>query len=105
MRESQGIDAGQIWGGCVTLSVLIFLLPKGPAMAVFAPRNTIVTHLEQAPRIVITAHEKPDGDAVGAALGLWHLLRAAGRPAVVAGLEGARPRLRFLPGLAQNVAA
>ena len=74
-------------------------------MAVSAPPNTIVTHLEQAPRIVITAHEKPDGDAVGAALGLWHLLRAAGRPAVVAGLEGARPRLRFLPGLAQNVAA
>ncbi len=33
--------------------------------------------------IVITTHHKPDGDALGSSLGLWHFLNALGKKAVV----------------------
>ena len=39
--------------------------------------------LTRARRIVITAHENPDGDAIGSSLGLMHVLRGMGKEAVV----------------------
>ncbi|MBL7942246.1 MAG: bifunctional oligoribonuclease/PAP phosphatase NrnA [Flavobacteriales bacterium] len=36
-----------------------------------------------ASKIVITTHKSPDGDAIGSSLALWHLLREAGKQAVV----------------------
>jgi phosphoesterase RecJ-like protein len=40
-----------------------------------------------AHRIVIASHPKPDGDAIGSALGLKHILLQAGKDAVATGLE------------------
>lgn len=74
-------------------------------MGVLSIPEHILTCLTAARRIIITAHEKPDGDAIGAALGLWHLLSRAGCPAVVAGVADVRPRLSFLAGLDSVVAA
>jgi len=49
-------------------------------------------------RVVITAHVRPDGDAIGAALGLCLALQAAGRQAVCAGLEPIDDAFDFLEG-------
>lgn len=35
--------------------------------------------IENAEKIVITPHLNPDGDAIGSALGLWHVLKALGK--------------------------
>jgi len=35
--------------------------------------------LEASDRIVITTHKSPDGDAIGSSLGLWHILKTAGK--------------------------
>lgn len=34
--------------------------------------------LSENPKILITTHRKPDGDAMGSSLGLWHFLRGRG---------------------------
>ena len=39
--------------------------------------------LEQRKKIVVTMHQKPDGDAMGAALGLYHFLKLAGHEVFV----------------------
>ena len=43
----------------------------------------VLETLMSAKSIVITAHELPDGDAVGSCLGLWSLLKAKGKEAAV----------------------
>ncbi|MBQ7516403.1 MAG: bifunctional oligoribonuclease/PAP phosphatase NrnA [Schwartzia sp.] len=54
--------------------------------------------LMAAQRVLITAHVNPDGDAVGASLGLAALLREKGKTATVV-LDDKLPRnLAFLPG-------
>lgn len=55
--------------------------------------------VEKHDRIVLTCHMRPDGDAVGSVLGLWHLLKALGKnPSVV--VPDRIPRsLQFLPGV------
>lgn len=47
-------------------------------------------------RIALTAHVRPDGDAVGSCWGLAHLLRAQGWHAVPVNLTPIPPRLQFL---------
>jgi len=37
--------------------------------------NTLLAKLEQAKRVVIITHTNPDGDAMGSALGWWHVLK------------------------------
>lgn len=54
--------------------------------------------LDNASRIVLTCHVRPDGDAIGSTLGLWHLLRAMGKDAVVVVPDKAPATLSFLPG-------
>lgn len=58
--------------------------------------EAIVELLRTCSRVAITAHEKPDGDALGASLGLARILRADGRDAFVYGLEPLAGRYRFL---------
>jgi len=43
----------------------------------------IYPYLGQAKRVVITMHQKPDGDAMGSALALFHFLKSLGHDAVV----------------------
>lgn len=59
------------------------------AMALIAP----------AQRIALLAHEHPDGDCLGSALGLAHMLRELGKTCVPACADAAPPDFSFLPGI------
>jgi phosphoesterase RecJ-like protein len=48
---------------------------------------------------VITSHMRPDGDAIGSALGLFHLLEAIGKQATVVFTDAIPEVYRFLPGV------
>lgn len=54
--------------------------------------------IEDSERIVLTCHVRPDGDAIGSTLGLWHLLRRLGKEATVVVPDKAPAVLSFLPG-------
>lgn len=56
----------------------------------------VLESLTDAGVVAITAHVRPDGDALGAALGLQGILRARGIDARVVGLEPVSPRYAFL---------
>jgi phosphoesterase RecJ-like protein len=49
-------------------------------------------------RIVLTGHVRPDGDAVGSTLGLWHLLTRLGKRASVVMPDQPPRSLAFMPG-------
>ncbi|PKQ29048.1 MAG: DHH family phosphoesterase, partial [Actinobacteria bacterium HGW-Actinobacteria-10] len=46
------------------------------------PYHRAAVHLRHASSVVVCAHVRPDGDAVGSTLGLVLALRAAGIPAI-----------------------
>lgn len=52
-----------------------------------------------ASRIALLAHEHPDGDALGSALGLGDVLRSFGKTCVIACPDPAPDVYRFLPGV------
>lgn len=54
--------------------------------------------LDDSKRIVLTCHVRPDGDAIGSTLGLWHLLRSLGKEPTVVIPDKAPSYLSFLPG-------
>lgn len=54
--------------------------------------------IEESKRVVLTCHVRPDGDAIGSTLGLWHLLRSLGKEATVIVPDKAPASLAFLPG-------
>ena len=55
--------------------------------------------IHSAQRIALLAHENPDGDCLGSALGLAHLLRQLGKDCVPACADPAPRAFRFLPGI------
>ncbi len=55
--------------------------------------------IQPAQRIALLAHEHPDGDCIGSALGLAHILRQAGKTCVPACADPAPRNLSFLPGI------
>jgi phosphoesterase RecJ-like protein len=55
----------------------------------------------RAGRLALLAHEHPDGDALGSALGLAHVLRGLGKRCVVACADPAPAVYDFLPGVAE----
>ena len=52
-----------------------------------------------AQRIACIAHESPDGDCIGSALGMAHILRLVGKTAVAVCADPAPKNLSFLPGI------
>ncbi|MBM3672827.1 MAG: bifunctional oligoribonuclease/PAP phosphatase NrnA [Actinobacteria bacterium] len=46
------------------------------------PLSTAAAAIDAAPRVALACHVSPDGDALGSMLGLFHVLRAAGRDVV-----------------------
>lgn len=54
--------------------------------------------IKNSERVVLTCHVRPDGDAIGSTLGLWHLLRTLGKDATVVIPDKAPSYLAFLPG-------
>jgi len=55
--------------------------------------------LAPAARVLVATHRNPDGDAVGSALAMWHLLRATGREALCWIAEGVPRSYDFLQGV------
>lgn len=55
--------------------------------------------IQPAQRIALIAHEHPDGDCIGSALGLAHILRQMGKTCVPACADPAPRTLAFLPGV------
>ncbi|MDE6006864.1 MAG: bifunctional oligoribonuclease/PAP phosphatase NrnA [Muribaculaceae bacterium] len=55
--------------------------------------------VEKHDHIVLTCHMRPDGDAVGSVLGLWHLLKVLGKNASVVVPDRIPRSLQFLPGV------
>lgn len=58
-----------------------------------------------SPRIVITCHVSPDGDALGSSTALCSVLRSMGKDATVVTADCAPRSLQFLPGVRDIVAA
>ncbi len=74
-------------------------------MAVFFPVmnrqisiSALVDVLQAQSSFVITSHIRPDGDAIGSALGLMHLLEAMGKRVSVVFIDPIPPSLDFLVG-------
>ncbi len=67
--------------------------------------SAVATALRKAAHIVITAHERPDGDALGSCLALARLLKAVGKRARIVGLRDIPPRYRFMAALDEIEAA
>src|SRR5271157_4229072 len=55
--------------------------------------------IQPAQRIALLAHESPDGDCIGSALGMAHILRLVGKECVPACADPAPQNLLFLPGI------
>ncbi len=55
--------------------------------------------IKPAQRIALLAHESPDGDCIGSALGLAHILSQLGKECVPACADAAPKNLSFLPGI------
>lgn len=55
--------------------------------------------IQPARRIALLAHESPDGDCIGSALGMAHILRQLGKQCVPACADAAPRNLSFLPGI------
>jgi phosphoesterase RecJ-like protein len=58
-----------------------------------------MTLIETAHRVAILAHEHPDGDCLGSALGLTHILQQYGKTCVPACADPAPTTFLFLPGI------
>ncbi len=55
--------------------------------------------IQSAQRIALLAHESPDGDCIGSALGMAHILGLVGKECVPACADAAPRNLSFLPGI------
>lgn len=65
--------------------------------------NTIKlkTLLDQKPKVLITMHKGPDGDAIGSSLGLFHFLKQRGVDAVIVSPDSIPKFLKWLPACDQ----
>lgn len=59
--------------------------------------------IEPAQRILLIAHERPDGDCIGSALGFAHILDMMGKTCVPACADQPPRNLAFLPGIERVV--
>ncbi|SKA13322.1 DHH family phosphoesterase [Sediminibacterium ginsengisoli] len=67
------------------------------AIDLFFPRLTTVS------KVVITMHQKPDGDAMGSALGLYHFLQSFGHDVTVISPTNWANFLDWMPGIEKVV--
>ena len=58
--------------------------------------SEILKALENDSRFIVTAHVNPDGDSIGASLGLARRLRSAGKNVTVTMVDGIPPQFAFL---------
>ncbi|MDI6726000.1 MAG: bifunctional oligoribonuclease/PAP phosphatase NrnA [Smithellaceae bacterium] len=60
--------------------------------------NMVVESIERGKRFLVTSHIRPDGDALGSELALYHVLRGLGKQVVVYNQDEPPENYRFLPG-------
>ena len=60
--------------------------------------STVFNHLLPSDPIVITMHQKPDPDAMGSALGLYHFFKKQGYPVKVISPTNWADFLKWMPG-------
>lgn len=60
--------------------------------------DDIADIIRSGERFLIVTHVRPDGDAIGSSLALWHGLGAMGKEALVVTQDETPENLRFLPG-------
>ena len=65
---------------------------------IMQPIQGIYPFLKEPKKIVVTTHQKPDGDAMGASLGLYHFLLALGHKATVISPTNWADFLNWMPG-------
>lgn len=65
----------------------------------------IAEALRDADHVLVAAHQRPDGDAIGCTLAATHALRHAGLRATACNQDGVPANLRFLPGADEIVTA
>lgn len=70
------------------------MIGSNPAISTLAKQ--LAKLLQTSRQTAITAHVRPDGDAIGSAVGLFHILREQGFNVQIAGLEPIPERYRFL---------
>lgn len=63
--------------------------------------NEIYPLLKEPKKVVITTHQKPDGDAMGSSLGLYHFLRQFGHEVTVISPTNWADFLDWMPGTKQ----
>jgi phosphoesterase RecJ-like protein len=63
------------------------------------PLDNIFPLLATPKKVVITMHQKPDGDAMGSTLGLFHFLQQFGHQAKVISPTNWAPFLNWMPGV------
>jgi phosphoesterase RecJ-like protein len=63
------------------------------------PINAFFPLLNTPSKVIITMHQKPDGDAMGSTLGLYHFLKALGHDAVVISPTNWADFLDWMPGI------
>lgn len=61
----------------------------------------VLTILRNADRVVVAAHEHPDGDAVGSILALTHVLKLQGKIVTAFTPDPVPEALQFLPGIGE----
>lgn len=61
--------------------------------------SALLELLRERDSFVISSHIRPDGDAIGSALGLQYLLEAMGKRATVVFIDPIPPNFEFLPGI------
>ena len=60
-------------------------------------------HLTEKKKVVITTHQKPDGDAMGSSLGLYHFLKSLGHEVIVISPTNWADFLDWMPGTKQVI--
>ncbi len=63
------------------------------------PIELFYPQLSTPSRVIITMHQKPDGDAMGSSLGLYHFLKALGHDAIVISPTNWADFLNWMPGV------
>lgn len=63
----------------------------------------IYSHLDQVKKIIVTMHQKPDGDAMGSALALFHFLKSLGHSVTVISPTNWASFLNWMPGCSEVI--
>ncbi len=82
-----------MYSGQVTMNLLTF------AAAYMQPIQNIFTQLATPKKVVVTMHQKPDGDAMGSTLGLYNFLLQFGHSVTVISPTNWASFINWMPGV------